>query len=228
MKSYNIVGNNKKSIVSLKKLLKRLGFVFNKKKPDMIISLGGDGTFLFCERKFPGVPKLLIKDSQVCSKCQDLKFDEIFMKILLNNYIIINHIKLIATFNKKKYIATNDFIIRNKTPTHAIRFQVTIDHKESSTIIGDGVVFSTPFGSTGYHHSITRKKFDKGIGIAYNNTTKEIKHKILHENSIIKMKILRHNAHFGVDNDPKIMTIKEGQTIKIQLSKKVAKVIRVI
>ncbi|MBT3407256.1 hypothetical protein HN415_01090, partial [Candidatus Woesearchaeota archaeon] len=172
MKSYQIIGHNKKSVESLKKLLKRLGFKYEKKDPDMIISLGGDGTFLYSERKFPGIPKLLIKDSQVCSKCQNLKFDEIFMKILLKNYIILEHSKLVATFNKKKYLATNDFIIRNKTPTHAIRYQVTVDEKETLVIIGDGVVISTPFGSTGYYNSITRTNFNQGIGIAYNNTTK--------------------------------------------------------
>jgi len=228
MRTFYIVGRNTKSKNALKKTLKRLGFEYRIIKPGFIISLGGDGTFLFSERKYPGIPKILMRDSNICKKCDDLEYDELFMKILLGNYVIVKHMKLEAIHNRKKYLATNDFIIRNKTPVHAIRFLVDVDDKEMPLIIGDGIVVSTPFGSSGYHESITRKTFKEGIGLAFNNTTVDFKHKVLHENSIVKIKLLRHDAHFGVDNDPKIMTFRQGETITIKRSKKTSKVIKVI
>jgi len=228
MKSFYIVGKNKKSKDDLKKTLKRLGCQYKILKPEMIISLGGDGTYIYSERIFPGIPKLLIRDSDICKKCNDLGFDELFMKILINNYVIVENIKLEAVYKRKKYYATNDFIIRNKKPTKALRFNISIDNKPTAIIIGDGIVAATPFGSTGYYNSISRNKFSKGIGLAFNNTTKPIKHRVLHENTIIKLKLLRNDAHFGIDNDPKVLTIKEKETVTIKRSKSTAKIIRVI
>jgi len=227
VKSFYIFGRSQKSINVLKSTLKRLGFEY-KRNPDIMISLGGDGTFLYAEREYPGIPKLLMRDSKICEKCEDMGFDELFMKIHLNNYKIITYPKLEATFRKKKYIATNDFVVRNRTPIHAIRFRVKVDEKEYDELIGDGVVISTSFGSTGYHKSITRIKFDQGIGLAFNNTTKEMKHKVLHQNSVIKIKLTRHDADFGIDNDPRVRTVKEGETITVRRSKQNAEVVRVI
>ena len=42
------------------------GFEVVEKNPDFIVCYGGDGTVLFSERKFPGVPKLIIKTSRAC------------------------------------------------------------------------------------------------------------------------------------------------------------------
>jgi len=226
MQKFAIIGRNKKNISKLKKTLLKLGFAYSA-KPEFIISLGGDGTFLYSERIYPGVPKILIRDSNICNKCSNNEFDELFMKIMLGNITIIEYYKLEATLNRKKYFAINDFIIRNKTPIHAIRFEVSYDDK-TMQLIGDGVVVASPFGSTGYYYSITKKKFDNGIGLAFNNVTTDIKHKILHENTIVKIKLIRHDAHFTVDNDKKIMTIKKGEIVSIKKSQKNAKIIRVI
>ena len=58
-----IVSKNQKSKTALKKTLKRIGCDYGERKPDIIVSLGGDGTFLLSERLYPGIPKLLIRDS---------------------------------------------------------------------------------------------------------------------------------------------------------------------
>ena len=71
-------------------------------------------------------------------------------------YKIENQIKLEIIIKGKKILCLNDFVLRNKNPYEAIRF--TVNGKEK---IGDGVVVSTPFGSTAYFNSITKKKFKK-------------------------------------------------------------------
>jgi len=52
----------KKDINRLKKLLLKKGFIISAYKPDIIVSFGGDGTFLSCERNYPGVPKILLRE----------------------------------------------------------------------------------------------------------------------------------------------------------------------
>jgi len=227
MNRFGIIGRNKRNSNKLRKTLEHLGFKYSR-RAQFIISLGGDGTFLYSERKTPGIPKLLIRDNNICKKCDNHEFDELFTKIMLKNFVFMEFFKLEATFRRKKYIATNDFILRNKTPTHALRFLVEIDGKESKLYIGDGVVIATTFGSTGYYYSITKQKIVNGIGLAFNNVTGKVNQKVLHENSVIKIKILRHEAHFGIDNDPKIQVARENETITIKQSKKTAKIMKVI
>ena len=52
------------------------GFRVVEEAPDFVVCFGGDGTVLFGERSFPGVPKLIVKTSRVCRKC-DYTVDEL-------------------------------------------------------------------------------------------------------------------------------------------------------
>ena len=69
-----MVGNLSKVLVvvfrrdpsKVKKLLAKAGFELVEEDPDFVVCYGGDGTVLFSERKFPGVPKLIIKTSRAC------------------------------------------------------------------------------------------------------------------------------------------------------------------
>ena len=87
------------------------------------------------------------------------------------------------------------------------------------------MVVATPFGSTAYYHSISRKSFDKGIGVAFNNTTKPVKHLVLDEAAVVEVEIVRGQAVLVADNNPHIIDLIEGQTIKIQKAPETAKVI---
>lgn len=228
MQKIYIVGKNRQNVNKLKETVKKLGFQYSKLSPGIVISLGGDGTFLYSERKYPGIPKLLMRDSRICQKCNNLEFDEMLMKISLNDYTTVNHMKLEARYKNKKYTAVNDFVIRNKVPVQALRFEIIVGNRPVQKLIGDGIVVSTPFGSTGYYNSISRMKFKKGIGIAFNNTTTPVKHLVLNESSIVKIKILRHKAYFGTDNDPAIKTLKPKESLTIRKSRSYAKIVKLI
>jgi len=224
MLKFHIVAKNKKNANAIKDTAVRLGMQ-PAKKSEFIISVGGDGTFLKAERDYPSIPKLLIRDSNVCQKCNNLEYDQVFMAVVGEEYSIVKHTKLEIYLNKKFYYAVNDFAIRNTLPTHAIRFVVSVDESEYPGMIGDGVVVATPFGSTGYFYSITRKTFKKGIGLAFNNITVPVKHRILKKESVIKIRLVRHDAHLSADNDPKVLTFKEKDTVTIKASKKFAQII---
>lgn len=212
-----ITGKNAQNIIEL---VKSQSFEIVKKNPDAVISFGGDGTLLASERIYPGVPKLPIRDSSICKKCS--KHDE---KILLKNLLdgklkLKEYAKLETTVFYKKLIALNDFIIRNITPIHAIRFKTS---KTDKLLIGDGIVVSTPFGSTGYFKSITRKTFERGFGLAFNNTTEKIA-PIFLKGSEIKFELIRGKATLSFDNNPDIFTIDEGSELVFKLSDSVARI----
>jgi len=212
----------------------KLAFVSKNRKnqlvenPDAVICQGGDGTLLLAERLYPGIPKILVTDSPTCQKGVEIYLEKAKEKILNQEFEIIEHPKLECTVNQKqKLVCFNDFIIRNDFPTHAIRFDLEVNEKKYLNLIGDGLVIATPFGSTAYYNSITRKPFAKGIGIAFNNLTKHQDHLVLDENSVIKIKLNRKTAHLVADNNPQFIQIKENDVLEIKKAQETVKLIKI-
>ena len=56
-----IVVRHDSKTARVKRHLKKHGFSYTRLKPDFVVSLGGDGTFLVAERLYPGVPKLIAR-----------------------------------------------------------------------------------------------------------------------------------------------------------------------
>ncbi len=221
-----IYGKTPESKAQLEKSIKKAGFTYTEKNPDIVISYGGDGTFLWAERKYPGIPKALFRYSKICKKCHNLPINHALALLKKRKYKIASHSKLEARVNNTTLLATNDVIIRNALPTHAIRFLVTINGKQiNGELIGDGIVIATTFGSTAYFHSITRQTFNKGIGIAFNNTTVSQSPVFLPEKTRIKFTLTRGEAVVVADNEPRMIVLKPGKSVAITTSKKKAKLI---
>lgn len=212
----------------------KLAFVFKNQKqfvenPDAVICQGGDGTLLLAERLYPSIPKILVKDSPTCQKGVNLPLETVKQKILDREFEIIEYPKLECSVNQKqKLVCFNDFIIRNDFPTHAIRFDLEVNQKKYQNLIGDGLVVATPFGSTAYYNSITRKPFEKGLGLAFNNLTQYQDHLVLDENAVIRIKINRKTAHLVADNNPDFIQLKENDLVEIKKAKETAKLIRLL
>jgi len=203
------------------------GFKYSENKPDIVISLGGDGTYLRSERKFPGIPKLIVRYNSICKKSEIDNLNKVLNKLKKEKHKIKDNIKLETKIRRKKITCVNEFSIRNRYATTALRFYVWINDKRLDEIIADGVVVSTPFGSTGYYKSISGKKFDKGIGIGFNNPTKKMKQLIIPENSKVDIKVLRGDAVFNADNNPQVILLQKNEIIKIRKSKSIVKLVEI-
>ncbi len=208
-----LYGKNSKNIEGL---VKQLGFEINSSNPDVVISYGGDGTLISSERTYPSIAKLPMRNSQVCKKCPNHENEVMLKKLLENKLKLKEYGKLETTFLYKTFYALNDFVIRNSDPTHTIRFKTS--RTKDKLLIGDGIVAATVFGSTGYFKSITKQTFNKGFGLAFNNTTEKISPVILKDNEKITFKLVRGKATLSFDNSPDIFTLDEGSEISFNLS----------
>ncbi len=208
-----------KNSEDIKKVATDLGFELVSNNPEVIISYGGDGTLLASENKYPKTPKLPIRDSKVCRKCSDHQTEHL-LKMLLNNQIsLTTQPKLETIFIPKKsssqqgkLIALNDIVIRNKSAYHAIRFFVSKNgkHVTDYLLIGDGIVASTPFGSTGYYQSITKSTFEKNFRIVFNNTVTHIPPLEFNNQDIITIDLVRGPGEMTSDNNPETIELLEG------------------
>src|SRR3989344_8965228 len=177
-----------KNSEDLEPLVKQLGFEIVSENPEAVISYGGDGTLLSSERQYPSIPKLPIRSDSVSKKCADHQTESLLKNLLENGLNSKEYRKLETTIEGKPLLALNDFVIRNKDAIHSIRFRTPPDEK---LIIGDGVVISTPYGSSGYFQSITGQTFDSGFGLAFNNTTEKLEPQFFNEEDQISFKLSR-------------------------------------
>lgn len=217
------------SILEMKKIekaLKKFNFDIVKKDPDFVLCYGGDGTILYSERLYPGVPKIVIKTSGVLRKCDYTidNLEKILERTFKGKYKIIEEIKLIAKVKNKKLIGLNEIQVRSKLPIKAIRFSLKADGRKIDNLIGDGVIVSTPFGSNAYYSSTGGKPFKKGIGVSFNNLHKrKIKSFVVHENSRIGIGINKEKGLVIADNNEKFIEVGKGNKILIKRMKEIAK-----
>jgi NAD+ kinase len=215
-----------KNAHTLTDLIKQHGLEIVEEEPEVIISYGGDGTLLTAERVYPGVPKLPIRDSKVCNKCSN-HTNEVLIESLSNNTLELEYYpKLEAETEGNFMTALNDIAIRNSLAFHAIRFNLFLNGQlnPDALVIGDGLVVSTAFGSTGYFQSITRQTFEVGFKIGFNNTVRQLDPVEFNEGDVLKVVIVRGPGHLTSDNNPEIIELIEKKEVVIKVSNQKAKI----
>jgi NAD+ kinase len=192
-------------------LIQEIGFHLDEAHPDVVISYGGDGTFLGAESEWPGVPKLAIRHGRTCTKCSDHDDDLVLRRLAKGEVSRTIFMKLAANAKGKRLLGLNDITLHKVSPVSGVRYRVWINEQAySGEIVGDGLAVSTPFGSTAYYRSITRSFFRVGIGVAFNNSTEQVDHLILRETDRLRLVIRRGPAVLCADNSPESIQLEEG------------------
>jgi len=128
------------------------------KKVDFLISIGGDGTLLGLARKaFKYDLPVLGINLGTLGFLTDLSMEQLpkFIDDLLKDDYKINPRMIIeGQIKDKKFIAFNDIVISRKNLSTMLEVRAKIDKKAFNTYFGDGLIVSTPSGSTAYNLSV--------------------------------------------------------------------------
>ncbi|WP_125152267.1 NAD(+)/NADH kinase [Clostridium rectalis] len=125
---------------------------------DMVIVLGGDGTILKSSKYLAkyNVPILGINIGHLgfLAEVESSELDFAIRSILNNNYTIEERsmIQCYINFTDKvnTYHALNDIVISKGVIGRVVKYNVHIDGNYYTTFVSDGVIVSTPTGSTAY------------------------------------------------------------------------------
>jgi len=131
-------------------------------KSDFLVSLGGDGTLLSLVRQSYGYHKPVVGiNAGNLGFLADIKIDEVDMflsRLLAGEYRVDDRMMIegyIRKFSgeKKEFIAFNDVVITSPEPSRMVKVNASIDGERFNSYSGDGLIISTPTGSTAYNLS---------------------------------------------------------------------------
>ena len=140
-------------------MIKEKGISLNKlcNEVDFLVSVGGDGTLLSVVRKSFNYEKPVLGiNLGTLGFLTDINMDELekFLSDFKSGvYRIDNRMMVEGALNLNSFVAFNDIVISRKSISSMISIDAKIDGKPFNSYYGDGVIISTPTGSTAYNLS---------------------------------------------------------------------------
>ena len=126
------------------------------KKADLIIAIGGDGTLLSCARKFGyhGIPVLGINLGNL-GFLTDIAPEDItssLQNVIKGDFIEDERFFLQAKINNnsKFHISLNEIVVHSSLTAQLIEYELYINKNFVYRQRADGIIVSTPTGSTAY------------------------------------------------------------------------------
>ncbi len=131
---------------------------------DVLVVLGGDGTFLRAARAVADidVPLLGINVGKVgfLSKVEGADLIPVLDQLLAGRFSLEHRMALEGRIRRagsvdepERHMALNDVVVARGSLARVVRLDVSIDDSHLATYIADGLVVASPTGSTGYSFS---------------------------------------------------------------------------
>jgi len=142
----------KESSKKLKKYSSAKSNILNK--ADFILSLGGDGTFLNTARIVgnKGIPILGINTGRLgfFSEVSPDEINKFIPMLLQNKFRISERVILKSVYKDKIFYGLNDIVIDKSDSIRMVETETFYNDEKVVKCISDGMIVSTPSGSTGY------------------------------------------------------------------------------
>ena len=123
---------------------------------DLFITLGGDGTLLYFASKYkdhrnPIFTAINFGSLGFMADIRIEEFEGYLDALISGNWKVHNRIMLESIApNQRKYFAVNDIVLHRGETKSMVELEVLIDGEYFNTFQSDGLIISTPTGSTAY------------------------------------------------------------------------------
>lgn len=135
---------------------------------DMLISIGGDGTFLWSLQRC-SLPMLPVNAGTVGFLAEvegtvQASFDGALDRVLQGSYFLEERMKLACQWRGTNLPdATNEIVVHTSQVAKMRLFEISVDGRAVGRIRADGILLATPTGSTSYSLSALGPIVDPGL-----------------------------------------------------------------
>ena len=195
---------------------------------DMAISLGGDGTLLRTAQWVgnKGIPIIGINTGHLgYMTAFDLCESDKILKLLLDGDFVVENRSLISVSTDKepigwRHFALNEVAVFKHDTASMVSIEAKIDNYPLATYLADGLIVSTPTGSTGYNMSVggpilqpTAPNFVISPIAAHSLTMRPL---VVNDESKLTLKTTSRSDTYCVSTDGKHFTLPINTTIRLQ------------
>jgi len=128
-----------------------------KKENLILLSLGGDGTFLQTARIVgnKNIPIIGVNLGNLgfLAEVRTNEINSFIKDILKNKFRVTERVILEAQVKNKKFFALNDVVVDKADSIRMVNLEAYYDKEKVFKLVSDGIIVSTPTGSTGYSMS---------------------------------------------------------------------------
>jgi NAD+ kinase len=217
---------------------KRNGVSFENlcKKSDFLVSVGGDGTLISVIRRSFKYNKVVLGINLgklgFLTDILPHELSDFLIDLKQDKYKIDSRMMIKAFIQKKEYVSFNDIVITRKSISHMIHIDAKVNGKNFNSYYGDGLIISTPTGSTAYNLST-------GGPVVYPSTeafilTPICPHSLTQRPLVLPSEFeleLTTKDEVGaivIIDGQNIIELTKNETVKIKIASKKAKLLRSI
>ena len=206
---------------------------------DFALSIGGDGTFLRTARSvaLKNIPILGINTGTLgfLADVGVSEFEKVAADLFSSRYTIESRTLLQVSTSEKVKIAfpyaLNEVAILKAESSSMIRMTAEVNGAPLTTYMGDGLLISTPTGSTAYNLSVggpilepSSRSFALSPIAAHSITMRPI---VMNDTCEIKITTNCRSKNYRLSIDGKSVTLPEGSSIELKKAPYTVKVIQI-
>ena len=241
MKKYTIICKQDEASYAIKQQLKDGldgTMIYDEEHPELVISVGGDGTMLYCvhcyEKQLDKVAFIGLHTGTLgfLTDYQKDEVEQFIDDIKKGDYHFYNRYLLDIKTNKGEYLALNELRIENNMRSQVL--DVFINGEFFETFRGNGLCVCTASGSTAYNKSLGGAVVCSGVGIMQLSEIAGIHHNAYRSLGSSLILDATHRIHFESQDfrnsvlgiDQHVYDLKDVKYIDVCLSKTCARFVQ--
>ena len=200
---------------------------------DVVVVLGGDGSFLRAVHEFPGAALLGLNLGGLgyLASVEEPDFEKAFDCLAAGRYRISERRMIEAD---RRFSALNDIVIVREASGHSTRLDLEADGRLVTRYMADGLVFATPTGSTAYSLAaggpVLMPDSDSFVVTPLNPHALGVRPLVVRDavrfTVTARSRTAGNAMKVGVYSDGEnVLTLDEGQSVRISKSSKTAKLV---